>query len=69
MAITGIAIALSAGSAHAQTLEDALVKAYQSNPTLKSERARLRATDEGVPQALAGWRPTVQVNGSYGLAR
>ena len=69
IAITGLAIALSAGSAHAQTLEDALVKAYQSNPTLKSERARLRATDEGVPQALAGWRPTVQVNGSYGLAR
>ena len=69
IAITGLAIALSAGSAHAKTLEDALVKAYQSNPTLKSERARLRATDEGVPQALAGWRPTVQVNGSYGLAR
>ena len=69
IAITGLAIALSAGSANAQTLEDALVKAYQSNPTLKSERARLRATDEGVPQALAGWRPTVEVNGSYGLAR
>lgn len=67
------AVALSAaflsGAAHAQTLEDALVKAYQGNPTLKSERARLRASDEGVPQALSGWRPTVSVSGSYGVER
>jgi outer membrane protein len=69
IAVTGLGIALSAGSVNAQTLEDALVKAYQGNPTLKSERARLRATDEGVPQALSGWRPTVQVSGSYGVAR
>lgn len=60
---------LLTGNVNAQTLEDALVKAYQGNPTLKSERARLRATDEGVPQALSGWRPTVEVSGSYGFAR
>jgi TolC family type I secretion outer membrane protein len=29
-------------------------------------RAGQRATDEGVPQALSGWRPTVQGNTSYG---
>lgn len=67
------AIALSmvffAGAAQSETLEDALVKAYQGNPTLKSERARLRASDEGVPQALSGWRPTVSVSGSYGVQR
>jgi outer membrane protein len=67
----GIAIAatLFTGAADAQTLEDALVKAYQGSPTLKAERARLRATDEGVPQALSGWRPTVSVSGSYGAQR
>lgn len=69
VASSALVIGLMAGAAHAQTLEDALVKAYQGNPTLKSERARLRATDEGVPQALSGWRPTVQVSGSYGYAR
>ena len=69
IAITGVGIAFSAVSVNAQTLEEALVKAYQDNPSLKSERARLRATDEGVPQALSGWRPTVEVSGSYGVAR
>ena len=69
IAVTGLVTGLMAGAANAQTLEDALVKAYQGNPTLKSERARLRATDEGVPQALSGWRPTVEVSGSYGFAR
>ncbi len=69
VAIAGFAIAFSAAAVTAQTLEEALVKAYQDNPSLKSERARLRATDEGVPQALSGWRPTVEVSGSYGVAR
>ena len=55
--------------ASAQTLEETLVRAYQENPTLRAERARLRATDEGVPQALSNWRPTVQVTGSYGWER
>nr|WP_068172663.1 MULTISPECIES: TolC family outer membrane protein [Neokomagataea] len=44
------------------TLQDALATAYLTNPTLKEERARLRATDERVPTALAGWRPTIQGN-------
>jgi outer membrane protein len=43
----------------AETLESALVHAYQNNPQLNAQRALLRATDEGVPQALAGYRPRV----------
>ena len=35
----------------------ALVLAYQNNPTLNAQRASARATDEGVPQALSGYRP------------
>jgi outer membrane protein len=46
-------------SASAESLNDALSAAYQSNPTLRAERANLRATDELVPQALSGWRPTI----------
>ena len=37
-----------------QTLEEALATAYENNPTLSAQRARLRATDEQVPQALSG---------------
>ncbi|GAJ28839.1 TolC family outer membrane protein [Acidomonas methanolica] len=42
------------------TLREALAAAYLTNPTLQQERATLRATDENVPAALAGWRPTIQ---------
>ena len=54
--------------AAAQTLEDALVYAYQNNPALQAQRARLRAMDEEVPAALAGWRPTVEIAGDIGAS-
>ncbi|HUC62624.1 MAG TPA: TolC family outer membrane protein [Alphaproteobacteria bacterium] len=57
---------LGAGPARAQSLTDALALAYQSNPTLAAERAALRGQDEGVAQALSGWRPTVTVSGNGG---
>lgn len=50
------------------TLNDALAKAYNNNPQLQAARAQLRATDEGVPQAKSGWRPTVTANGDVGEA-
>ncbi|MCR9219800.1 MAG: TolC family outer membrane protein [Alphaproteobacteria bacterium] len=55
--------------AAAQSLEEALAKAYRDNPTLQARRARLRAVDERVPQALSGWRPEVQLFGNYGGLR
>lgn len=48
--------------ARAQTLEEALVSAYLTNPELEAQRAALRATDELVPQALADWRPTLRID-------
>lgn len=48
------------GPAHADTLIDALVAAYNSNPTLLAQRAGLRATDEGVARANSDYRPSVQ---------
>lgn len=49
-----------------QTLTQALVEAYNNNATLQAQRATLRAADEGVPVALSGWRPTVQLSGTEG---
>lgn len=57
------------GVLYALTLEEALIRAYVTNPSLEAERARLRATDEDVPQALANWWPTVTVSSSYGMKR
>ena len=53
-------------AAHAETLESALVQAYQNNPTLNSQRALVRATDENVPQALSGYRPKISAVASIG---
>src|SRR5262245_17912129 len=50
--------ALGSGAA-AQTLEQAMTAAYVNNPTLNAQRAAVRATDENVPRALSGYRPTV----------
>jgi outer membrane protein len=54
-------------SSAAETLPEALVKAYQSNPQLNADRARQRGTDENVPQALAGYRPQIAASLSAGL--
>src|SRR5229473_3962258 len=50
----------------ADTIEAALVRAYQTNPQLNSQRASVRATDENVPQALSGYRPRVALTASAG---
>ena len=44
-------LAVSGHPAGAQSLEEALARAYVSNPTIESQRAQLRAIDELVPQA------------------
>lgn len=50
----------------AQTIESALVQAYQTNPQLNAQRAAVRSTDESVPIALSGYRPRVSVTASAG---
>src|SRR6266699_5294238 len=50
----------------ADTIEAALVRAYQTNPQLNAQRAQVRFTDENVPQALSGYRPKVAITGSAG---
>src|SRR3954470_3865707 len=60
-------VGLGAVAARAETVPEALAKAYQTNPQLNAERARQRATDENVPQALAGYRPQIVANLGAGL--
>ncbi len=67
--MTGPALAAAELPAHSETLQEALVSAYQNSPVLAAERANLRATDEGVSQALSGWRPTVTLDGEYGYEK
>lgn len=55
-------------SAQAETLAGALARAYQTNPELNAARAGLRATDEGVSQALSGYRPTINAEASTGIS-
>src|SRR6201996_5664720 len=64
-AVFGLLVAISPSSA--ETLPDALVRTYQTNPTLNAERARQRGTDENVPQALSGYRPQILASLSGGL--
>jgi outer membrane protein len=54
------------GSATAEKIEAALARAYQNNPQLNAQRATVRQTDEGVAQALSGYRPTVSADASAG---
>jgi outer membrane protein len=62
------ALFAAAPVAQAQSLADALAQVYSNNPTLLAARANLRAVDENVPQALAGWRPSVSISSSAGVA-
>src|SRR3984957_15097018 len=60
-------VAATCTLAAADTLEWALVQAYQNNPSLNAQRASLRSTDENVPQALSGYRPKLSVTSTDGF--
>lgn len=65
--LTGLALgALVATSpAHAETLQEALAKAYENNPTLTGARAGQRANDENVPIQSASGLPNVGTQVDY----
>lgn len=62
-----LAIVIPTGPAHSQTLAQAIARAYQSNPTLQSQRYELRALDDAYVRAHAGLRPSaeLQITGDY----
>ena len=61
--ISGMGV--SATTTNAESLHEALVQTYETNPEIAAKRAGLRATDESVPQALSNWRPKVELDASY----
>ena len=58
------ALLFNTTTASSENLTQALSLAYSNNPTLNAARAGLRATDENVPQAMSGYRPTVSASAS-----
>ncbi|MCX5493836.1 TolC family outer membrane protein [Kaistia dalseonensis] len=63
-----VAVLATAPFASADTLATALAQTYNNNPTLNAMRAQLRAIDEGVPQALSGYRPVLTGTANAGLS-
>ncbi len=66
LAAAALIAAISSAPVRADTIEAALVRAYQNNPQLNAQRANVRATDENVPQALSGYRPRVALSANVG---
>ena len=60
-----LASAACSAPAMADTLRDALVSAYETNPNLTAARAGQRATNEAVPLAKANGRPDITVQPTY----
>jgi outer membrane protein len=63
-AVAGLAMS---GAASAETIGGAMIKAYFSNPDINQQRAAVRASDENVPKATAGYRPTVSGEADVGI--
>lgn len=62
LGLCGVVLGLAgvgAGGARAETLKEALHATYKFNPRLDAARAIQRATDEEVPRALSGYRPSI----------
>ena len=65
LAAVGAGALAIGGAAHADTLREALIKTYNTNPTIMAQRAQLRSLDEGVAVARAQSRP--QLSGTAGV--
>ena len=57
LAAAGAAALIITGAGQAETLRDALVQTYQTNPTIMGQRAQVRSLDEDVAAARAQTRP------------
>ena len=65
-----VAIVTGLGApAWAETLQDAIALAYQTNPSLLAQRANQRALDETVVQARSGLRPTLSASAGVDYTR
>jgi outer membrane protein len=65
LAAVAAAAMIMASAAHADTLQQALVQTYNTNPTLTAQRSQLRSLDENVAVARSAGRP--QLSGTFGV--
>lgn len=65
LAAAAVAAMAANGAAMADTLREALVSTYETNPTITAQRMQLRTVDEAVAIARAGLRP--QVSATVGV--
>ncbi|SDA14692.1 TolC family outer membrane protein [Sphingomonas sp. NFR15] len=65
LSLAGAGLLLAAAPAGAETLREALAKAYNTNPTLTADRANVRAIDENVPIARAQGLPAANAAMQY----
>ena len=67
-AVIAVCLVLPASSVavRAETLSNALSKAYFNNPNLNAQRASTRAADENIPIANSGYMPHVAASGDVG---
>lgn len=63
MIAAACAVVLTPVQVSATTFKEALIAAYQSNPSLDVTRANLRSQDESVAQAASGMRPSMSLSG------
>ena len=61
-----LAVLAFGANAHAEDMKQALVSAYQTNPGLMAERARVREIDENYIQAQAAGRLNASIDASIG---
>jgi outer membrane protein len=62
-----VGLAIPPATAFADSLEEALSYTYANNPQINAQRALVRATDENVATALAGYRPRASATASVGV--
>lgn len=67
--VAAASASLGGQGAAAETLANALATAYRYNPQIDAERARLRATDEGVARAMSSFRPDFTAQVDVGVQR
>jgi outer membrane protein len=67
LAIVVVGSAVPSAVAIADSLESALAHTYANNPQINAQRALVRATDENVAQALAGYRPRASATATGGF--
>ena len=68
VSLFAVGIATHSLSASAETLQEALISVYNSNPALLAARAQVREIDENYIQARSEGRPSANVAGSLGVS-